>query len=172
MAFDYDLEHPVLINPTHQYARQGLDNPDAIYFNAYLADGASYVVSGRRGTTTDLSFQVMDGGYTETGHPKTLAAFDDRELEVAEDGTFEWRFGPELGIRKGSTLIIREVYDDWNTEERGTIRIQRSDTAGQPRGALSQDRVAQRYGVAAKRPAARRGGQEWGSTCSYRWAPD
>src|SRR3546814_11676686 len=97
MAFDYDLEHPVLINPTHQYARQGLDNPDAIYFNAYLADGASYVVSGRRGTTTDLSFQVMDGGYTETGHPKTLAAFDDRELEVAEDGTLEWRFGPELG---------------------------------------------------------------------------
>ncbi|HEY9564526.1 MAG TPA: hypothetical protein VIR30_12220 [Nocardioides sp.] len=150
MAFDYDLEHPVLINPTHQYARQGLDNPDAIYFNAYLADGASYVVSGRRGTTTDLSFQVMDGGYTETGHPKTLAAFDDRELEVAEDGTFEWRFGPELGIRKGSTLIIREVYDDWNTEERGTIRIQRLDTAGQPRGAFSQDRVAKRYGVAAK----------------------
>ena len=36
MAFDYDLEHPVLINPTHQYARQGLDNPDAVYFNAYL----------------------------------------------------------------------------------------------------------------------------------------
>ena len=39
MAFDYDLEHPVLINPTHQYARQGLDNPDAVYFNAYLDPG-------------------------------------------------------------------------------------------------------------------------------------
>ena len=39
MAFDYDLEHPVLINPTHQYARQGLDNPDAVYFNAYLDAG-------------------------------------------------------------------------------------------------------------------------------------
>ena len=47
MAFDYDLEHPVLINPTHQYARQGLDNPDAVYFNAYLDAGASYVVIGR-----------------------------------------------------------------------------------------------------------------------------
>ena len=30
MAFDYDLEHPVLINPTHQYSRQGLDNPDDV----------------------------------------------------------------------------------------------------------------------------------------------
>ena len=56
MAFDYDLEHPVLINPTHQYARQGLDNPDAVYFNAYLDAGASYLVSGVRSTTTDLSF--------------------------------------------------------------------------------------------------------------------
>ncbi|KQY57077.1 MULTISPECIES: hypothetical protein [unclassified Nocardioides] len=150
MAFDYDLEHPVLINPTHQYARQGLDNPDAIYFNAYLDSGASYVVSGVRGTTTDLSFQVMDGSYSDAGFPASVAAFDDRELEIGDDGSFEWRFGPELGVGKGATLIVREVYDDWNTEERGTLRIQRLDTAGVPRGALTTDRVDKRYGVAAK----------------------
>jgi hypothetical protein len=150
MAFDYDLEHPVLINPTHQYARQGLDNPDAVYFNAYLDAGASYVVSGTRGTTTDLSFQVMDGTYSDAGAPNTLAAFDDRELDIADDGSFEWRFGPELGLKKGSTLIVREVYDDWGTEDRGTLRIQRLDTAGQPRGPLTTERVAKRYGVAAK----------------------
>ena len=69
MAFDYDLEHPVLINPTHQYARQGLDNPDAVYFNAYLDADGSYVVSGVRGTTADLSFQVMDGTYSAEGAP-------------------------------------------------------------------------------------------------------
>lgn len=150
MAFDYDLEHPVLINPTHQYARQGLDNPDAIYFNAYLTKGASYVVSGRRGTTTDLSFQVMAGTYSSDGAPDTLAAFDDRELDIAPDGTFEWRFGPELGLKKGATLIVREVYDDWNAEERGTLRIQRLDTAGVPRGPLDEASVEKRYGVAAK----------------------
>ena len=150
MAFDYDLDHPVLINPTHQYARQGLDNPDAIYFNAYLTEGASYVVSGRRGTTADLSFQVMDGTYSDAGAPNTVVAFDDRELDVADDGTFEWRFGPELGLSKGSTLIVREVYDDWNAEERGTLRIQRLDTAGQPRPALTPERVEKRFGVAAK----------------------
>ena len=150
MAFDYDLDHPVLINPTHQYARQGLDNPDAVYFNAYLAPDASYVVSGRRGTTADLSFQVMDGTYSADGAPGTVAAFDDRELDVAADGSFEWRFGPELGLSKGSTLIVREVYDDWNTEDRGTLRIQRLDTAGRPRADVDLERVAKRYGVAAK----------------------
>jgi len=150
MAFDYDLAHPVLINPTHQYARQGLDNPDAIYFNAYLDEGASYVVTGTRGSTVDLSFQIMDGTYSSEGAPNTVAAFDDRELDIAEDGTFEWHFGTELGLKKGSTLIIREVYDDWNAQERGTLRIQRLDTAGTPRAAADPARIAKRYGVAAK----------------------
>lgn len=150
MAFDYDLVHPVLINPTHQYARQGLDNPDAIYFNAYLDEGATYEVSGVRGTTCDLSFQVMDGNYSADGSPTSLAAFDDRELDVAEDGSFRWRFGPEMGLKKGATLIIREVYNDWTGEDRGTIRIQRLDTAGLPREPFAMDKVAKRYGVAAK----------------------
>jgi len=150
MAFDYDLTHPVLINPTHQYARQGLDNPDAVYFNAYLDEGASYEVSGVRGTTADLSFQVMDGNYSADGSPTTLAAFDDRELDVAADGSFSWRFGPEMGLKKGATLIVREVYNDWTTEDRGTLRIQRLDTAGLPREPFAMDKVAKRYGVAAK----------------------
>ncbi|HET8602295.1 MAG TPA: hypothetical protein VFM09_00055 [Marmoricola sp.] len=149
-AFDYDLEHPVLVNPTHQYARQGLDNPDAIYFTAFLAPEGSYLLSGVRGTTADLSFQVMDGTYSADGAPRTLAAFDDRSLDVAADGSFRWRFGPGLGLRKGSTLIVREVYDDWCTEERGRLRLQRLDTAGRPRRPLAPDRVAKRFDVAAK----------------------
>ena len=52
--------------------------------------------------------------------------------------------------KKGATLIIREVYNDWNTENRGTLRIQRLDTAGHPRAAFALERVAKRYGVAAK----------------------
>ena len=153
MAFDYDLEHPVLINPTHQYARQGLDNPDAIYFSAFLTEGASYVVSGRRGTTADLSFQIMAATYSSMGAPDTLAAFDDRSLDIGDDGSFEWRFGPDVdgtALRKGSTLIVREVYSDWNLESRGTLRIQRLDTAGVPRPPVSVDRIDKRYGVAAK----------------------
>lgn len=149
-AFDYDVVHPVLMNGTHQYSRQGLDNPDAIYFNAYLTEGGTYEVTGVRGTTADLSFQVMDGSYTAAGAPSTLVAFDDRELDIADDGSFSWRFGPEIGLSKGSVLIVREVYSDWMTERRGTIRIQRLDTAGIPRAPLTREGVQKRFNVAAK----------------------
>ncbi|HTW14378.1 MAG TPA: hypothetical protein VMF51_04555 [Nocardioides sp.] len=149
-AFDWDLVHPVLMNGTHQYARQALDNPDAIYFNAYLDAAGTYEISGVRGTTADLSFQLMDGNYTPEGSPATLAAFDDRELDIADDGSFSWRFGPEIGLTKGTNLIIREVFSDWVGERRGTIRIQRLDTAGIPRGPLTRESVAKRYDVAAK----------------------
>ena len=148
MAFDHDLERPLLINPTHQFARQGLDNPDAIYFNAYLTDGVEYVVRGRRGTTADLSFQVMGGGYDASGAPPSLAAFDDRELDIADDGTFELRLGPYSDNAKN--LIIREVFNDWDTEERGLLWIERTDTVGTPARPLTRDRLAKKYEIAAK----------------------
>ncbi len=148
MAFDHDLERPLLINPTHQFARQGLDNPDAIYFNAYLTDGAEYALRGRRGTSADLSFQVMGGGYDAGGAPPSLAAFDDRELDIAEDGTFELRLGPYQDNAKN--LIIREVFNNWDSEERGTLWIERVDTVGKPARALTKDRLAKQYEIAAK----------------------
>lgn len=148
LAFDHDLTRPLLINSTHQFSRQGLDNPDAIYWHAYLTDGVEYVVRGRRGSTADLSFQVLGGGYDASGAPPSLAAFDDRELQIAPDGTFELRLGPfDSGAK---TLIIREVYNDWDTEERGTIWIENPAALGVPAAPLDADRLRQRYEVAAK----------------------
>ena len=147
LAFDHDLERPVLINSTHQFSRQGLDNPDAVYFHAYLTDGVEYVVHGRRGSSADLSFQVMGGGYTAGGAPPSLAAFDDRELEIADDGTFALRLGPFSDNAK--TLIVREVFNDWDTEERGLLWIERVDRVGDPAAALTRKRLAQQYEVAA-----------------------
>jgi hypothetical protein len=147
MAFDHDLDRPLFINPTHQFSRQGLDNPDAIYFNAYLKEGVEYVVRGRRGTSADLSFQVMSGSYSADSAAGSLLAFDDRELEKDADGSFEFRYTAESGAR---TMIVREVFNDWDTEERGLLTIERADTIGQPARALERDRLARRYEVAAR----------------------
>jgi hypothetical protein len=159
MAFDRDLDRPLFINSTHQFSRQGLDNPDALYFSAYIIDSATYVVRGHRGTTADLSFQVMAGSYNPEQPPGSLAAFDDRAFHIEEDGSFELTFGPPLDgelpanyVVSGEgakTLIVREVYNDWETEERGRLWIERVDTVGHPAKALDARTMARRYEVAA-----------------------
>lgn len=146
-AFDYDLEQPLFINPTHQFSRQGLDNPDAVYFHAYLREGVEYVVRGRRGTSADLSFQVMGGTYSADSAATSLMAFDERELEVDDSGNFEFTYVAEPGAK---TLIVREVFNDWDTETRGTLTIERTDTLGQPRRALSEQTLQKKYEVAAR----------------------
>ncbi len=147
MAFDYDLDRPLFVNPTHQFSRQGLDNPDAIYFNAFLREGVEYVVRGRRGTSADLSFQVMGGQYSADSAATSLMAFDDRELAVGRDGTFEFTYVAEPGAK---SMIVREVFNDWDHEERGTLTIERPDTLGKPAKGLTRDLLAKKYDVAAR----------------------
>jgi hypothetical protein len=146
-AFDYDLEQPLFVNPTHQFSRQGLDNPDAIYFHAYLREGVEYVVRGRRGTSADLSFQVMGGAYTADSTATSMLAFDDRELAVGADGRFEFHYAAEPGAK---TMIVREVFNDWDREERGVLTIERPDTLGRPRRPLTRGLLEKRYDVAAR----------------------
>ncbi|KRB78634.1 hypothetical protein ASE01_05125 [Nocardioides sp. Root190] len=146
-AFDYDLEQPLFINPTHQFSRQGLDNPDAVYFHAYLREGVEYVVRGRRGTSADLSFQVMGGTYSADSAATSLMAFDERELSVDADGHFEFTYVAEPGAK---TLIVREVFNDWDTELRGTLSIERTDTIGKARRPLSAETLRKKYDVAAR----------------------
>jgi hypothetical protein len=135
------------VNPTHQFARQGLDNPDAVYLSAFLREGVEYVVRGRRGTSADLSFQVMGGAYTTDSAATSLLAFDDRELDLAADGTFEFTYVAEPGAK---TMIVREVFNDWDTEERGLLTIERPDTLGRPARPLTGDLLRKRYEVAAR----------------------
>jgi hypothetical protein len=137
LAWAYQRDFPYFVQSTGPYTKMGLDNPDTLYFHAYLRDDAEYVVTGTRGTTADLSFQVLKGDYTPAEVPDSLSAFDDRAIAIAADGSFEFRLGPGQArpgyftLGPGSAmLIVREVYSDWATERRGTIRIYRADQAG------------------------------------------
>ena len=84
----------MLLSGTGPFTKMGLDNPDTLYFGSRVQPDRDYVVTGIRGTTTDLSFQLLGGEYTDDNVPASQAAFDDRELEIAEDGSFEWRLRP------------------------------------------------------------------------------
>jgi hypothetical protein len=157
MAWAYERDFPYFVASTGPYTKMGLDNPDTLYFHSYLRDTAEYIVTGRRGTTADLSFQVLNGDYSPVDVPDSLAAFDDRAIDIDADGTFEIRFGPGpagpnyFTLAPGSEmLIVREVYSDWATEQRGMIRIQRADRIGAAPPPPTDTLMAKRFGVAGK----------------------
>ena len=159
LAWAYQRDFPHFVTSAGPYCKMGLDNPDALYFHSYVRDDAEYVVTGRRGTTADLSFQVLNGDYSPVEVPDSLSAFDDRAIEISGDGMFELRFGPArdspgrnyFALGPGSAmLLVREVYSDWGTERRGTIGIHRADRAGRAPPAPDTAAMAKRYGVAGK----------------------
>jgi hypothetical protein len=160
-AWAYDRDFPYFTLSTGPYTKMGLDNPDTLYFHAYLREDAEYLVTGRRGSTADLSFQVLNGDYSPVDVPDSLTAFDDRAFDIAEDGSFELRFGPASSdpgtgrnyfpLAPGSAmLVVREVYSDWTNEQRGVLRIQRVDRIGAQPPELTMDALARRYGVTGK----------------------
>jgi hypothetical protein len=159
LAWAYQRDFPYFVASTGPYTKVGLDNPDALYFHSYLRDDAEYVVTGHRGSTADLSFQVLGGDYTPVQVPDSLTAFDDRAIEIGPDGDFELRFGPDgdrrapnyFTLGPGSAmLVVREVYSDWQAERRGTISIRRADRAGSAPPAPDQAALGKRYNVAGK----------------------
>ncbi len=162
LAWSYQRDFPFFVASTGPYTKMGLDNPDTLYFHAYLRDSREYVVTGTRGTTADLSFQVLKGDYTPVEVPDSLSAFDDRAIEIGPGGEFEFRLGPGKGgpgyftLGPGSAMLaVREVYSDWATEKRGTIRIRRAGAEGLAPDAPAQAEAAaaaaaKRYAVAGK----------------------
>ncbi len=159
LAWAYQRDFPYFVQSTGPYTKMGLDNPDTLYLHAYLRDDAEYIVTGWRGTTTDLSFQVLNGDYSPAEVPDSLTAFDDRSLQIAADGSFEVRFGPGrpdapdnyVTLAPGSAMLaVREVYSDWANERRGTLRIQRADKIGVAPEAPDEALLAKRYRVAGK----------------------
>lgn len=163
VAFAAERTHPTLMQGTGPYTKMGLDNPDTLYFGARVSPDQEYIVTGIRGTTADLSFQVLAGQYTEEHVPGSETAFDDRELNIADDGTFTAYFGP--GPAEGrenyfilapgaAQLLIREVYSDWS-QTPGTIRIQRADAIGTAPPPLTEAGAAKRFASAGRALVAR-----------------
>lgn len=156
LSWAHEKDFPYFARSTGPYTKMGLDNPDTLYFHAFLRPDAEYLVTGTRGTTRDLSFQVLNGNYSPVDVPDSLTAFDDRELDIAADGRFEIRFGPGPSrpgyvqvAEDSAMLVVREVYGDWS-ERPGTLRIERVDKVGAAPPALERDLIARRYKAAAK----------------------
>ena len=158
MAWAYGKTHPFFVTSTGPYTKMGLDNPDTLYYHANVQADAEYLITGKRGNTADLSFQVLKGDYTATDVPGGDDAFDDRRLTIEADGTYTLRFGPPKAdpgpnyfvLGEGSSMLaVREVYSDW-MQEKGQIRIERVDTVGSAPVEPDLAQITRRYQVAGK----------------------
>ncbi|WP_409429446.1 hypothetical protein [Mycobacterium sp. SMC-11] len=145
LAFNQRPDYPLLLSGTGPFTKIGLDNPDTLYFGTKMRGGHEYVITGVRGTTTDLSFQYLAGEYTADTVPTSEVAFDDRELEIAPDGSFEWRFRPQ----RSGQLVIREVYNDWS-QRRGSLAVYRTDTVGTAPSPPTRELVEEQFQTAAE----------------------
>jgi len=157
-AFAYERDFPYFSQSTGPYMKMGLDNPDTLYYSADIRDNAEYVVTGTRGSAADLNFQVMAGHHAPNTVPDSPPAFDDRAIEIGADGTYEVRFGPAkpdagpnyVTLPAGTTtLVVREVFSDWATEQPGRIRIQRADRTGLAPTPKSTAQLEKAFEVAA-----------------------
>jgi hypothetical protein len=102
----------------------GMDCPDALYSGASLRPDATYRVWGDRGSARFLAFQVMAG----IGNVGDVVADD---LFMADDGTFELFLSAErrgenwLPLAEGaSSLVIRQFFYDWATEQPASLQIE------------------------------------------------
>lgn len=145
LAFNYHHDHPLLLSGTGPFTKMGLDNPDTLYFGCRVHADRDYLVTGVRGSTTDLSFQLLGGEYTAANVPTSEVAFDDRELQIAADGSFQWRLRPSRPCQ----LVIREVYGDWS-QRRGTVAISQLDTAGTAPPPPTRAIIEKRYAAAGR----------------------
>lgn len=158
VIFAAEATHPTLIQGTGPYSKMGLDNPDTHYYSTAINDQDEYIVTGTRGATADLSFQVLAGEYTDDNVPTSSNAFDDRELTIAADGSFTAYFGPGPAegrenyfvLAPGSTmLLVREVYSDWS-QVPGTIRLERVAAIGSAPAARTTADATTRFAMAGQ----------------------
>jgi hypothetical protein len=105
--------------------RLGLNNPDNLYYASRISDGASYVISGKRGLARTLVIQALSGlpGLSDA-KGKTLSFVTDSQIHPRPDGSFSIALSPTrpargdwLELKPGTdNLLVRFSFQDWEKE--------------------------------------------------------
>jgi hypothetical protein len=131
-------------------------NPDDSYYQAVVEGSGVYRISGFRGTTRSVDFEIGSGEfvpYAKGSLGPTLKNYDlDHDVHVKKDGSFDvvlsterpegykgdwWKLDPTATF-----IWVRQISYDWAKEMDGRFAIERLDVpAGKPRD--SAERIAQ-----------------------------
>ncbi len=139
-----------------QRIREGGDNPDQRYLFSPIRPGATYRIWGDRGSATRVEFQLY-AGKPWSGSGRVAGFLDFDTLAMSPEGAFEVYLSPQRmgenwleNAADTDTLIVRQIYADWNAAYPGQIHIDRLDTLGTPRPAYTTADVAARLRAAAQ----------------------
>ena len=148
MHLEYaDADFPGFFAPSHETAKIGGDNPDNLYLMARINGAHDYVIRGRRGTVSYLSFGSQKGGYETDGRMIQTGFLDGNALKLDKHGNFEIVLsghqaeGNWLKIEPATTtVIVRQTFLDRGKERPAELRIERRNPTGKP-APLSAERI-------------------------------
>ena len=131
-------DYPRTMRGVDWTSKAGLDNPDNNYFFALLDDEGTYRLTGKRGNTTQLIFQLVIGvpGVGNAGSSTNVSVLYADEMEIDDDGNFEIIVSPERpkGVANwmknapgAESLLIRLTHSDWERERLDPLYIERLD---------------------------------------------
>jgi len=115
----------------------GGPSPDMVYRWPVLDGQRAYRITGQRGTSQVLDFQLFDG-YMEKGmrNMRSLGAYDIDAMDIAADGSFEIlasaggegrnhiRLDP---AERNIVIQVREIFNDWAGERPARLEIEALD---------------------------------------------
>ena len=123
-------------------SKSGLDNPDNNYYVALLRDDEDYRITGKRGSTATMVFQLVIGqpGVRGAGSSTNVSVLYGEDMNIEQDGSFEIivsRNNPGKGVNwlpnaeGAESLLVRFTHSDWNTERAGSLRLERIGAEGE-----------------------------------------
>ena len=151
MSVEADPARPAFFDMCSDTRMIGGPNPDGSYFLAMIRGDRRYRITGTRGTTAYLGFQILAGtGLT----PRRMSNYvGDTNLDLnsgeftlvlsadepADLGGAQWVQIPD----DASSVVVREYIGDRNSEEPATMRIEALDP--DPVTALSDSELAEQF---------------------------
>jgi hypothetical protein len=153
-----DPDHP-FFGPVDFWRREGGSNPDQGYACSPIRGGERYRIHGRLGSALSIELQLYaEQPWRGPGRSVGLLSFED--LIVEPDGRFAVELVPGKPDETGpgelhsppeaTTVMVRQVYDDWSSGDPGELHIDRIGHEGQRVPSPSGELLGRRLEAAAR----------------------
>lgn len=155
-----DLDHPRFMKAVDWTSKSGLDNPDNNYYISRIRDDADYRITGSRGSSRNLVFQLVVGqpGVRGAGSSTNVSVLGDQDMLIDPQGNFEIlvsRTDPGPGVNwlpggeGAETILVRFTHSDWEQESAGRLDIERVGAQGDQLPPLAPATMAHKLQEAA-----------------------